>query len=129
MNQIIAVTPLPSIDVALEVAAETRNWATAKDRSIVEAALEAARIVYVDLYSTPRPGVWQLEAYANAKRMVAMLESAAGFTGVKAEQDYMEDEPYALVRFSYQPESDDNLWLGRIDGDAADRAYEEGRAS
>lgn len=64
---------------------------------IVRAQLNAACVTYDELYATDSG--YQIEVYGTGKKTVAKLE-AAGFVNVSRQQDYMDDEPYALIRFN-----------------------------
>ena len=44
------------------------------------------------------PGVYQAECYGKVNRKIKQFQQA-GFINVRGQQDWMGDEPYAVIRF------------------------------
>lgn len=68
------------------------NW------QISERLEQAGVSVCAVYHSTSEPGVYQAECYGKVKRHIKQFEQA-GFTEVTGQQDWMDDEPYSLIRF------------------------------
>lgn len=71
------------------------------DCESMKAALKDAGIRYEDLYMTPRPGVWQIEVYGNARRISEAIDKSAKLTTVKFCQDELDGQAYAFVMVEF----------------------------
>lgn len=103
-----------------------RIWSTMLEREQIEYDLNELGIAYEDFYPTCRVGIFQIEAFGNAKLLAKKLDASPLFDSWKVVQDFMDDVPYALVMFRhFDPEEIDMSarW------DASDEFYDERRLS